>query len=648
VGYLSQEGGTPVEGSVMEFIVILVLLGLVVGIFVLPIIALIRTLGLGAIRDRLDALEREVRRLRRAQAVAGERGQEDSKREEAGSEILTVLPAEAEEREPPRQEALPAWLAEMPRWEGINWESWIGRRGLGWLAVVLLLFATGFFLKYAFDNQWIGPLGRISLGVAAGLALCIAGWRYHRPGWWVFSQMLTAGGVVLLYLSTYAAFAYYSLIPQTWAGLFLVLLVVEVTALAILYDAPAIALMAIVGGFLTPLLLHSEQDQYRSLFTYLVVLDAGVVGLALFRRWRAIGLLALLGSQGLFWLWYGEHYHPEKLAPALLFQLGVFALFLALPVVMPLWRRRVADVEGMVQTLLNAVLLATAGYVLLQEDYRPWLATFALLLALVYAGVAWLLLWRCPDDPWNLFVMLSTALAFVALAIPLEAEAGWIAVGWAVEGLALWWFSLRVRSRAVGVLGAVCLGLAALRCVFADTPWLGREPFWPVLNPYALPALVVAGCLLAASGLARVYLKRTVLAERAIQVVVGMLGVLLCWFILSVDGYQYWTSQLSQFGVDRVHLLRLAQVTLSVLWAAYAALLLAVGFRLDSVPLRWTALGLFGVSLGKVVLVDMEGLPGLYRVVAFLVLSVMMGAAAWGYQKLEASLGTRNVEGAKT
>ena len=80
-------------------------------------------------------------------------------------------------------------------------ESMIGRRWLGWAAVGLILFATAFFLKYAFDNRWIGELGRVAIGVAAGVGMTVFGFKYHRRGWRVFSQMLTGGGVVLLYLS---------------------------------------------------------------------------------------------------------------------------------------------------------------------------------------------------------------------------------------------------------------------------------------------------------------------------------------------------------------------------------------------------------------------------------------------------------------
>ena len=129
-----------------------------------------------------------------------------------------------------------------------SWETWIGRRGLGWIAVVLMLLATAFFLKQVFENRWIGELGRVTLGVAAGLLLCGLGFRYYRRDWRRFSQMLTAGGVVLLYLTTFGAFGYYHLLPRQPASLFLVALIVEAAALAVLYEAPAIALMAVIGG----------------------------------------------------------------------------------------------------------------------------------------------------------------------------------------------------------------------------------------------------------------------------------------------------------------------------------------------------------------------------------------------------------------
>jgi hypothetical protein len=146
--------------------------------------------------------------------------------------------------------------------------------------------------------------------------------------------------------------------------------------------------------------------------------------------------------------------------------------------------------------------------------------------------------------------------------------------------------------------------------------------------------------------------------------IVGLAGVALVWIVLSRETYDYFIVQIdyrpdvaevdgdilsSENAKSRryereEHLRQSAQTALSVVWAAFAVTILAIGFRLPSKPLRWAALGLFGVTLGKVVLVDMERLPGFYRVIAFFVLSLMMAAAAWGYQKVSQKLLARERE----
>ncbi len=606
--------------SLLGFLLVAGVIGCVFG---LPIWAFVRTRELPRLRARVEQLEREVGRLRRRgvePAAAPAPVMAPPPHEE---EILTAIPVARHRR-----------LLAVPRADAATLEAWIGRQGLGWAAVVLLLFAAAFFLKHAFENAWIGELGRVSLGILAGAGLCLAGYGYYRRGWRLFSQMLTSAGVVLLYLATFGAFGYYHLLPQERAAGFLVALVAEAGALALLYDAPAIAIMAVVGGLLNPVLLHTDRDQYRSLFTYLVVLDTGVVVLSLCRRWPALATVALAGTQALFWAWYTEHYHPEKLTAALLFQCVVFALFLAHHAAVPLLRLRRLNAEGLIGVVLNAFLFAAAGYVLLNEDYHVWMGSLAVGMAIVYTALAWLALRRHPDDTTHVAVLVATALAFVAAVFPLQTEAGWIGVGWAAEGAALWWFGLRVRSRPLGVLGAVLLVLAVGRLLFVDTPWDFREPFVPIFNGYALPALAIAACVLAAAAAARRF-HRLPGDLDDVERVAGMTGIVLVWLILSLETYQYFTAQGGPYAEDSYR--RTARMSLSVLWAAYAALVLVLGFRLRSRPLRWSALGLFGLTLGKVVLVDMAGLAGFYRVAAFFALSVMMGAAAWGYQKLGAA-----------
>src|SRR5712692_7829821 len=218
---------------------------------VLPIVAFLRTERIRNLEARLEGVEAALLRLMR---------------ERSG----VAPPPEAAPAPPPEPAPPPAVSLEIspamaaPR----QLETVIGQKWLGWIAVILIFFAAAFFLKYAFESRWIGETGRVALGIVAGLAFLWAGFDRHRRGWHYFSQVLTAGGTVLLYLSIYAAYGYYRLIEPSSAFVFLALVVVGAHLLAFGYGSRAIAIMGLAGGFLVPVLLAGRRDAYSILFSY--------------------------------------------------------------------------------------------------------------------------------------------------------------------------------------------------------------------------------------------------------------------------------------------------------------------------------------------------------------------------------------------
>ncbi|HZZ80159.1 MAG TPA: DUF2339 domain-containing protein [Gemmataceae bacterium] len=622
----------------------LCMLAVAVALLALPVIALLQTAQL---KDRLRELEREVNHLRLEKSTP--------------NDSIEGEEAPATEQAPPREhrrQHKPHPRPRSPDWTKL--ESWLGVRLLGWAAVILLLFTAAFFLKVLFDRGLIGELGRIMIGIGVGSGLAVLGWVCHRRGQWIFSQMLTSGGIIILYLSMYATFGFYDLLPQTRAAPFLMILVAEALLLAALYQAPAIAIMAVVGGLLNPILLHTERDQYVGLFSYLVILNAGVVVLSLFRRWWIVTTLAIAGTHGLFWLWYFERYHPGKLDACVAFHLALFALYLGQTIFVNAWRRTRINVEEAIRLLLVAGAAANAGYWLLDDRYHLWMGTFAVGMAIVYALQAWLVSRLHAPDETLLFLSLAVSMAFLAAVFPLQADAAWIAVGWAAQGLALWWFGLRVHSTFLYALGAAFLALALGRLLLVDTltgsPHI--DPFIPILNRYGLPAVLVAFSLIAAALLQRHTHPAPDTPEFVIMRLIGLSGVVALWIVLSIETYDFFVVRsnlaspvvLSNLTLEERELpravlqdrfaqwdadLRLtAQMSLSVLWAIIALVLVAFGLRLQHRPLRWLGLGLFALTLGKVMLVDTDRLHGMYRVGAFFALSLMMGAGAWTYQRL--------------
>ena len=589
---------------------------------VLPIVALVRTNRIHSLELRLAGVEAALLRLTRQQ------------------QPVAAAAEEAPVEEPPVREAPPVVAGPLPAAEIVatavpapsapvtqNLEAVIGQKWVGWIAVLLIFGAAAFFLKYAFENRWIGELGRVSIGVGAGLAMTWGGLERHRKGWRYLAQVLTGGGIAILYLSVYGAFGYYHLLGARAAFVALLILVAEAHGLALSYNARAVAVMALVGGFLVPVLLSTGRDQYAVLFTYIGVLDLGVLAVVMVRRWTWIGSLAYVATQGLYWSWYGEHYHPEKRAAVVAFQAAILLLFL-LADLAPHLRRQAAGWEECIRLTVNPFVFYATCYFLLNDDRHEWMAPLALTMAILYAAMARAELALLPSDRRILTITVGNALTFVTLAIPVQLESNWITIGWGVEALVLLWASFEAAAPRLRLLSGVVFSAALVRFLFVDTPWGYRGPFTPMFNRYFLGMLALAACLACAAYLAR---------HLRIFLTAGILAVGVLWLGLSFETYSYFDTQaraLQPAAYEAAKQLRwTGQLALSVLWSVFAGSMTAAGFRLRLRAARVAGLVLFGATLVKVVFLDISQLRQFYRILALLALGVVLLVVAWKYQR---------------
>lgn len=606
----------------MEVLFGLFALAIVIGLLVLPIVAIVRTGRIKELEQRIAHLEDAVWRAAAPPPVAVPKP--------APVEESTPTPPAIVAAPTPAPIAAPRFAALAPPPSSEHLELVIGRRWIGLVAIALIVVAVAFFLKYAFENRWIGELGRVTLGVVAGLTLVWAGYKRHGLRWRYLSEVLTGGGIVILYLSVYGAFAYYHLVDQRTAFIFLAILVAEAHLLAMRYRAPSIAVLALVGGFLVPLLLSTGRDNYRVLFTYIGILDLGMLGVVIARSWLWIGSLAYVGTQFLFWGWYSEHYHPEKRFAALVFQTAIFLIFAGADLA-PNLRRRAAGWEELIRLAINPFVFYAICYGLLNDDYHDWMAALALLLALIYAALARAQLSLCPTDRPALLVTLGTALTFATLAIPIQLDSNWITIAWGVEGLLMLWAAVETGAEPVRLFSAAVFALALGRFLFLDTPWGPRPVFTPVFNRYFLGMLALAACLAGAT-----YLYR----RSAALVKIGLLAFAVFWLGSSFEAYTYFSARAgairftTQDGIEAArHLAWAGQLALSLLWSAYAGVLTAAGFRFQMRALRIAGLVLFGITLLKAMIIDISELREFYRIVALLILGLILLGVAWKYQR---------------
>ncbi|HEV8189520.1 MAG TPA: DUF2339 domain-containing protein [Pyrinomonadaceae bacterium] len=609
----------------MEELLVLVLALLAIAVLltaiVLPIVSLVISSGT---RKRLSELHARIDRIEKTL------GAHSIFPSDARPALETAPAPEPEPVIPPPPTATPQ---PAPALNAYQLESIIGRRWVGWVAVLLILFATAFFFKYAFDNRWIGEIGRVAIGITFGILMCLGGYRYQQRGWRVFSQILTAGGIILLYLSTYAAFGYYHLVGQKTAFAYMLILIAEAAALSLVYNAPAIAIMALIGGLLTPALLHTDRNQYRSFFMYLFVLDAGA--LALLKHWRGLSSIAYFGTQLLFWAWYNEHYDHQIRGAVFIFQTAIFLLFLLAHLARELIRREQETLEDALLLLANPFTFFATTYHLYNPTHHDWMGPLAICMALVYASAAKFLMVRAMKSRREILLLIAVALTFVTLAIPIQLHSNWITIAWAVEGLAILWAALEIQSIRLRVQAFGLFGLAFIKFLFWDTPYGYRPPFTPVFNRYFLSSLLMIACFLDAVYLYHRATERKLIDGRVTKLVLALFAAVAFWLLISIETHTFFVAGAiaQKTSEDAEHQRWLGQMALSVLWAGYAAALAALGFVRRIATVRWAALALFAITVVKAMLVDIAQLQQIYRIIVFFVLGILLLLVAWGYHR---------------
>lgn len=304
---------------------------------------------------------------------------------------------------PPAEEAAPPPAPLEPPWEpppgpppepepegpSFDWERWVGVRGAAVLGGVLFALAGLYFVRYAVESGWLAPPVRVALGLLAGLAAVAGSEVLRRRGYEPTANAVAGGGVVVLYASVWAGHALYALFPASVAFGLMVLVTAAAGVIAWRHRSQVVAVLGLVGGFATPLLLKTDPDRPLGLFGYLLVLNVALVVLARRRRWPVLAPLGLLATLGYEALWIGAHMDPRELLLALVI-LGVFAAlfaFAARPGGPSEEGEAAAESWGWTRFGALTAPFAFALYLALRADLGPHLWPLALLmLILAVAG----------------------------------------------------------------------------------------------------------------------------------------------------------------------------------------------------------------------------------------------------------------------
>src|SRR5205807_4174179 len=522
-------------------------------------------------------------------------------------------------------------------------ESRIGSHWLNRIGITAVLIGVSYFLKYAFENNWIGPAGRVLIGLAAGVAVIIWSERFRHRGYQIFSYSLKALGIGILYLSLWAAFQVYSLVAAGVAFVAMLLVTSATAAMALLQDAQILALFALLGGFATPLLLSTGRDRELELFFYLALLDLATLVLVTLKPWRKALVLAFWGTLFEYIERY-ETFYDRGHCPL---TLGFATFFFAIFAVAPLIARFRMEPEAKpfwaiphILAFLNAAVYFIQSWVMIEDFADKGSAWVAVGLAGVYVFLSRQVR---PAQHEMLageslrLLHLAIAIGFITVAIPIRLESHWITVGWLVESAALVWIGVRIHSDFLSIfaLGALSLGVA--RLLFVDNFYSTRLFFNARVAVHALAIAVLAlvawygyqrddddvrkvaaACIIALNLLTVIALTREVsdYYQRAITALLPPRSLTLP---------REW-SHTRNLQIAR-------DFTYSALWMYYGALLMFVGFWKRSAFVRWQALVLIAITIFKVFIYDVWQLERGYRIVSFVILGILLLVISFAYQR---------------
>ncbi len=214
--------------------------------------------------------------------------------------------------------------------QGVDWEKFMGVKLFAWLGGFALFLGVAFFIKYSFDHNLIPPELRAAIGFVAGTALLISGVAMKRRAFVVTSQTFCATGVVILYTVTYACRSIYHfpLFGEALTFLCMALITAMAFTLAVRLEACVVAVLGLLGGFLTPILLSTGQNNPTGLFSYVALLDLGLLAVALRRRWAFLIALGATATVMLQVGWVHEFFDASQTPVARIIFLGFDLLFL--------------------------------------------------------------------------------------------------------------------------------------------------------------------------------------------------------------------------------------------------------------------------------------------------------------------------------
>jgi uncharacterized membrane protein len=489
-------------------------------------------------------------------------------------------------------------------------ETLLAGRWLHIAGLLLVFVGTAFFLKVAFDHDWITPVFRVALGLIAGAAAIVYAQYLATKGQRYFSEGITALGAGIEFLSLYASNALFHLASPALALAGMVVVNAAIASLAWRRHSERLGVLAAIGGFLAPLLTGTHSADQWVLAGYIGVLDIGLLLLAELIDSRIIAPIALGGTIVYALGSFSQAHTLDDVQRAIIYT-ALYLTFAGAGWIVARVRGALDPVRAVIGAVAIGGLFAGLEASLASE-HRTLLA--AILIGLTIAHLAGAVLLKSRYHSW-------LAVGALTFAIPAAFDrAVLVNIGWAMEAAVLTIAGLRFRDDVLKLAGLGLLVLDAVRDVVLYASYVSTHP---ILNERfascaaVLLAIYVTARAIESSGRASY--------DSALIRGLRTAGHAIALLTLSVEA---WDAVVRYGGT-----MQASSAALSIVWAGFAAVLIGYGlYKRDSFT-RWEGLALIVLTTGKVLVLDLSFLDLGYRVISAVLVGIALIGVSYAYQR---------------
>lgn len=343
-----------------------------------------------------------------------------------------------------------------------NFEEFIGGKLITIIGIIILVIGLAIGVKYAIDNDMLGPLARIVLAyVAGGILLAIA--LKLKANYKAFSAVLLSGGMASLYFTTFVAYSMYQLFPQTVAFAVMVIFTMFTVFAATIYELEIIGIIGLVGAYAVPMLLSDGRGKIEIMFSYMVIINIGILVLSFKKYWQLLNHIAF----GFTWLivcvWFIPKYNYEVHAILMMtFSFLFFLIFYISNMSYKILKQEKFGVIDIIRLVSNSFIFFAFGYAALNNNYyKDYLGLFTLCNAIIHLAFSFIVFRNKLLDRKLFYLLIALVLSFITIAVPVQLEGNWVTLFWATEAVLLFTIGRYKAVRFYEWLGYIMILLAS-------------------------------------------------------------------------------------------------------------------------------------------------------------------------------------------